>query len=281
VRVVIFTDLDGSLLNHEDYVYAAAVPALEKIRADNIPLIIVTSKTRYEVKPLQKELGISAPFIVENGGGIFFPDSLGMKNLTGGEKNGKYTVIRLGASYRDIRTFFVKAASRFAIRGFGDMKTAEIAELTDMSYIDAGRARHREFTEPFLAENDEDIRKIEKAARREGFKITKGGRFFHLIGAGQDKGIAVNKLIDIYREDGNETALVTVGIGDSENDLPMLQQVDIPVLIPRPQQGFLKIDLPGLVRAGEPGCRGWNSAVGSILNNLDGGYPPGKVFPCP
>jgi len=281
VRILIFTDLDGSLLNQEDYLYAEAVPTLEKIKAAGIPLVMVTSKTRTEVEHLQTKMNIADPFITENGGGIFFPDSLGMKNLAGGEKKGKYTFIRLGASYGNIRTFFVKAASRFAIRGFGDMKTAEIAELTGMSDIDVGRARRREFTEPFLAENDEDIREIERMARREGFKITKGGRFFHLLGAGQDKGVAVNRLIDIYRKDGMETALVTVGIGDSENDLPMLQQVDIPVLIPRPQQGFLNIELPGLVRAGEPGCRGWNSAVGAILNDLAGGDFPGKVFARP
>ncbi|MHB8091294.1 MAG: HAD-IIB family hydrolase [Syntrophales bacterium] len=281
MRILIFTDLDGSLLNHDDYSYEAALPALEKIKAANIPLIIVTSKTRGEVEPLQRELDISAPFIVENGGGIFFPESPELKNPVDGEKVEKYTVLGLGATYRDIRKFFAKVASRFSIRGFGDMTAAEIANLTGLPEIDVELARRREFTEPFLAENESDIGKIEKLALLEGLKITKGGRFFHLIGLGQDKGIAVKKVIDIYRNNGNQETLVTIGIGDSENDLPMLQQVDIPVLIPRLQQGLLHIELPGLVRANAPGCRGWNSAVGCILDNLAGGYLPDKVIPCP
>ncbi len=276
MRFAIFTDLDGSLLNQEDYTYAEAVPTLEKIRAAGIPLVIVTSKTRTEVEHLQTEMNIADPFITENGGGIFFPDSPVIKGPAGGEKDGKYFVIRLGAAYGDIRKFFVKASSRFAIRGFGDMTAAEIADLAGLSDIDAERARCREFTEPFLAENESDVAEMERMARNDGFKITKGGRFFHLIGIGQDKGIAVEKVIDIFQEKENQERFVTIGIGDSENDLPMLRQVDIPVLIPRPRHGFLDVQMPGLVRAREPGARGWNSAVGRILTDFGNGCLPEK-----
>jgi mannosyl-3-phosphoglycerate phosphatase len=280
VRILIFTDLDGSLLNHNDYDYAAAVPTLERIRAGNISLVIATSKTRSEVQSLQAEMGILDPFIVENGGGIFFHDSQGIRNRWGGEKSEKYQVFRLGAKYRDVRKFFVKMSSRYKIKGFGDMTIAEIAEMTGLPEIEAERARRREFTEPFLAEDEQDIPEMEKLARLEGFKITEGGRFHHLIGSGQDKGLAVKKCIEIYGGKENQINLVTVGVGDSENDLPMLRQVDIPVLIPRPRKGWLNIELPGLVRAEETGSRGWNSAVGCVLDNLEEGYFSGKDLSC-
>ena len=70
--MIIFTDLDGSLLNHEDYSFREALPALARIRRSAIPLIFVTSKTRGEVEILQQEMCIREPFIVENGGGIIF-----------------------------------------------------------------------------------------------------------------------------------------------------------------------------------------------------------------
>ncbi|HON96275.1 MAG TPA: HAD hydrolase family protein [Deltaproteobacteria bacterium] len=72
-RLIVFTDLDGTLLNHGDYSWEAARPALEKTRALGIPLVICTSKTRPEVELLRAEIGVAGPFIVENGGGIFFP----------------------------------------------------------------------------------------------------------------------------------------------------------------------------------------------------------------
>jgi len=98
-------------------------------------------------------------------------------------------------------------------------------------------------------------------------KIVRGGRFYHLVGARQDKGASVRRLRDIYRLSG-DTDHIAIGIGDSENDLPLLQEVNIPVLIPHPESGYLGISLPGLVKAREPGSRGWNEAVGRILNEL-------------
>ena len=83
MQVIIFTDLDGSLLNHEDYSFAEATPSLDRIKRSGIPLIMTTSKTRREIEPLQREMGIGEPFIVENGGGIFFPH--GYRNLLIGD----------------------------------------------------------------------------------------------------------------------------------------------------------------------------------------------------
>jgi len=73
MNILVFTDLDGSLLNHDDYSFEEARPALDRLRKAKIPLIFVTSKTCREVEPLQNRLGLREPFIVENGGGIFVP----------------------------------------------------------------------------------------------------------------------------------------------------------------------------------------------------------------
>ena len=73
-RFVIFTDLDGTLLDHHTYSYDAARPALERLRKSEIPLIMVSSKTRIEIEVLRTEIGNREPFIPENGGAIFIPD---------------------------------------------------------------------------------------------------------------------------------------------------------------------------------------------------------------
>ena len=71
--IVIFTDLDGTLLDHNSYGWEKAEPALRLCRESRIPLILVSSKTRSEIRALQQELGLSSPFVSENGGGVFFP----------------------------------------------------------------------------------------------------------------------------------------------------------------------------------------------------------------
>lgn len=268
MQAIIFTDLDGSLLDHYDYSWKAAAPSLSRIKRYAIPLIIATSKTRREVEPLQRDLGFRDPFIVENGGGIFFPP--GFRGLIGqeGEPAGDYTLIRLGVPYPTVRGFLERMKERFALKGFGDLTNVEIAGLTGLSLEQAGLARDREFTEPFLMERVEDMVSLRELAAAEGIRITRGGRFFHLIGGRQHKGEAVRIAAEIVGRfsGGNPT---TVGLGDSENDLPMLREVDIPVLIPHPERGYLNCALPGMIRAREPGSRGWNETVERLLNQLE------------
>jgi len=265
LKFIVFTDLDGSLLNHGDYSFAEAKPSLDRIKQSGIPLIMTTSKTRREVELLQREMGMREPMIVENGGGIYFPR--GYRNLTIGrdEQRDDYTVIRIGTSYSRIRDFLEKIGVRFNIRGFGDMAPSEIAALTGLPIEKAALAKEREFTEPFILSRPDDIGPLSGMAESAGFAVTRGGRFHHLMGAGQDKGKAVRMVCDIFRRNSG-TALTSVGLGDSENDLAMLEQVDVPILIPRPGKGYLDVRLPGLIRAMETGARGWNDVVQNLLN---------------
>jgi mannosyl-3-phosphoglycerate phosphatase len=265
--LIVFTDLDGSLLNHEDYSFAEARPVLARISGNNIPLIFVTSKTRREVEILQRAMGVREPFIVENGGGIYFPAGYRGWTIERGREVAGYTLIELGVSYAQIRSFLARFGSRFGIRGFGDWSVNEISARTGLAMDKAERAGQREFTEPFVAASFADMAALEALAAEHGLKITRGGRFYHLIGAGQDKGVAVRTAREIFdRYLGRHP--VAIGIGDGENDLPMLAQVDIPVLIPRPDGTSLDLLLPRVVIAGDPGCRGWNNAMGKILDEL-------------
>ena len=48
-HLIIFSDLDGTLLDHDDYRWQAADPALARLRAANIPLVLNSSKTVPEI----------------------------------------------------------------------------------------------------------------------------------------------------------------------------------------------------------------------------------------
>ena len=265
--LIIFTDLDGSLLNHEDYSFREALPALARIKRMTIPLVFVTSKTRGEVEILQEEIGIREPFIVENGGAIFFPAGYRGRTIATGRSLNGYTVIELGVSYARIREFLTQFSSRFGIMGFGDWSVAEIASRTGLSADQATLAGQREFTEPFVTGSGADMGALQALAEAHGLKITRGGRFYHLIGAAQDKGMAVRTTREIFSRYLGGTPLA-IGLGDSENDLSMFTQVDIPVLIPRPDGTRLNLRLPRLVVAHSPGCRGWNAAMEDILDEF-------------
>jgi len=127
-------------------------------------------------------------------------------------------------------------------------------------------AKNREFTEPFLMEDVSALLDLEETAKANGLKITRGGRFFHFIGERQDKGRAVQIATEIISGNINDK-VISIGIGDSANDIPMLECVDIPVLIPHPDGSFEDLDINNLMHAGQPGSKGWNQIVIDILSN--------------
>jgi mannosyl-3-phosphoglycerate phosphatase len=268
MNILIFTDLDGSLLNHGDYSFAEAEETLDRLNREGIPLIMTTSKTRSEVEALQRESGLHGPFIVENGGGIYFPERCRRLKMLFYPADDACAVIRLGMPYRDIRRFMAEIPEEYGVRGFGDMTVEEIAASANMPVRNARLARQREYTEPFVLEHGEKLDSLTALALANRIRIIRGGRYFHFMSVHQDKGKAVSLTSEIFRK-STGCDYLTIGIGDSPNDYPMLRAVDIPILIP-PGDGSYdsSFALFGLLRAGHPGSRGWNEAVSRLLDTL-------------
>jgi len=98
-RTLVFTDLDGTLLDHDTYSWAAAAPALEELQRREIPLIFCTSKTDAEVQALRRAMGNSHPFIVENGGAIVIPPGF-FRPVPPFRRNSRALTLVLGRLFR-------------------------------------------------------------------------------------------------------------------------------------------------------------------------------------
>jgi mannosyl-3-phosphoglycerate phosphatase len=268
--LLIFTDLDGSLLDHHSYTYGGAEKTLKLLRRYKIPLILASSKTKAEILRLQEQLELNEPFIAENGGGIFMPADYTMLDTGIFEKSGRFCRLRFGRPYREIREVFVTLRDKYTLKGFGDMSVEEVIEATGLDRTDALLAQQRDFTEPFLFMAEPRLLEIKREAADRGLKITRGGRFYHLMAADQDKGRAVTETTRLFQAQSDDR-IITAGLGDAENDYVMLRAVDLPVLIPKPDGSYEDMDLPGLRRAPYPGSRGWGVAVEEILHECDTG----------
>jgi mannosyl-3-phosphoglycerate phosphatase len=118
-------------------------------------------------------------------------------------------------------------------------------------------------------EDDAGIVDLATMAAANGFKITRGGRFYHLMGAGQDKGLAAKRTLSVFHRHAGQRPLA-VGLGDSANDRALLESVDIAILLPHPDGSFESLDLSNLRRARSPGSRGWNDALQEVLDRIKG-----------
>jgi mannosyl-3-phosphoglycerate phosphatase len=268
--LVIFTDLDGTLLDADCYSFDAAQEALELVRAREVPLVLASSKTRAEIEALRHQLQNDHPFIVENGGAVFVPSGYFSAPVEEARLRGAYQVIELGVPYAALRAALKDIAREtgYPLRGFGDMSPSEIAEVTGLTVEGAALAKQREYDEPLLLEGPPDlIEQLDRMIQSRGLRLSQAGRFYHLTGA-TDKGAACRYLVETYRQVAKQKRerLVTVGIGDSLNDLPMLAEVDRPILLQKPDGSYdPRITLPRLEPAPGPGPAGWNRVVMEIL----------------
>ena len=262
-RLLIFTDLDGTLLNHESYRWQQARPALQRVTEAGIPLILNSSKTAAEVRILREQLGNTDPFIVENGAAVVIPE-----NAFGNEGE---QVVHFGASRDEVlQVLATQRANGAGFRGFADMSDDALAECSGLDVVSAARARQRLGTEPLLWEGSEDERvRFEAALAAENLRLVRGGRFYHAMGI-FDKADGARFLLNKYREQYQERyggqRVVAIALGDSPNDQQMLEEADIPVVIRGVNSN--EVQLPSgkhAMRSLKPGPEGWNECVLNLL----------------
>lgn len=266
--LLVFTDLDGTLLDYETYNSESAIPAVNTLKEKNIPLIFCSSKTRAEIEEIRLQLHNNYPFISENGGAIFIPKDYFPHSFHFTREEAHYFIIELGTPYVKLREVLNQMCTLLPgkIRGFGDLTLKEVSEFCGFSLSHAKLAKKREYDEPFILDDETAVDMLQKIASRSNLQINRGGRFYHLIGH-SNKGKAVLLLRELYRQ--ISIKLKTVALGDSLNDLPMLKVVDYPILVQKPDGSYdPSVKLDNLILASGSGPSGWCGALLKLLATI-------------
>jgi mannosyl-3-phosphoglycerate phosphatase family protein len=292
------------------------------LKEKNIPLILTSAKTRLEQNKIRKDLGLSDPYIAENGGAVvipkgYFSDSAlrdieyplreaeeienegaytndeKRRNLDDPEqsttihdsrthttkKTSKVIVMELGESADSIRTKLSYIRKKYDInfKGVADFSIEELSNLVSISKEQAKRMAKRNYSETILQIQRKDSSRFFKYVKAEGMKVIYGGRFFDVT-IGTDKGLAVGLLKRLFNNKIHND-VTFLGIGDSTNDVPMLNLMDVPILVQRPNGSWLNneemkmktgsnsvgINFARIIKVEGIGPNGWENAINKII----------------
>ena len=272
-RQLIFTAVEGALVDTRSDSFAKAEEALSELERRQIALILMTARTRAEIEPLRRKLQHNHPFVTESGGGIFFPEGYFNVKIPGAVRNGRYLCISQGQPYKDVCDALDEIAeeSGVGVAGFHHMSPREVADNTGMRVRDAELARSREYDEPFFftSADEKAIARFVEAANQRGFKARQSGTFWY-FSAGCDPARAVRSVTQLFRE-ATRIKLRSVGIGGSADDLTWLRAVDHAILLPEAKAGpesstsAQSRDARKIAQGDAPGPEGWNAAILNII----------------
>lgn len=253
--LLVFTDLDGTLLCHENYRWDAASPALERLREIGAGVVMASSKTAPEICALRDDIGLQQwRAIVENGAGLLDPYAPDAKDRS------VYTKLRAKLDK-------VPARLRENFRGFGDLDVAQVSDLTGLSLSAAALAKDRAFSEPGVWSGSPQMKtEFMDALTTQGMSTLEGGRFLTLS-FGTTKADQMAQIVQDY------APRHTIALGDAPNDIEMLEAADFGVIIANPHRDPLPV-LNGeksgtIIRTTQAGPEGWNAAILAHLTRLD------------
>jgi mannosyl-3-phosphoglycerate phosphatase family protein len=270
-QLLVYTDLDGSLLDHHDYSHEAADTMLAELERMHVPVIPATSKTAAELLGIRRELNNHHPFIIENGAAVYIPanyfrtrpldteivNEFWVKAFTKPRRYWQSLLQSMDKDFEDCYTTFEQAG----VKG--------IIEMTGLEPGKAGQASMRSYGEPvFWRGTETEKEKFIKQLEEHGAVVLQGGRFLHVSGK-CNKGTALRWLTRQYQSDDPGQSFLTIAAGDSQNDVAMLEAADIALIIRSPVSEKPVIDQPQhCFLPGDFGPKGWVEGMNMVLEFL-------------
>lgn len=270
---VIYSDLDGTLLDHHSYSAEAAKDTLAKLREKGIPVIPCTSKTAAETLAISAQLELDGPMIVENGAAVWIPTQWGLSRTEIAINEGDMWCHGFGLPRamirRQLAILSVEWGNRY--QSLSDLTDQQVMSLTGLDAHSARLAKQRHFCETVVwLGTPADRVAFAQQVRALDLHCVQGGRFVHILSSG-GKAEAMTWLHQkICAERLGFDEALSISAGDAENDRELLQVTDLALLVRSPvhEPPTLK-RAGGLVISDQLGPAGWSEGIETLLERLE------------
>ncbi|MFY8273529.1 HAD-IIB family hydrolase [Pseudoalteromonas sp. SSDWG2] len=262
VLPVIFTDLDGTLLDHHTYKCDEALPLLTQLEQAGVPVVINSSKTAAEIIPICQKLNIHDPFIAENGAVLYIPKNWFSSAPEGARHEQNYWVVPFSPQKATFLKVLEVLKAHFGdyFSSFTELGLEGVGKLTGLEGEALALAFNREYSEPLYWQGDAmQLREFSAAVKAMGYDVLKGGRFVHLT-QGADKGVALRYFMGLMQQQYNRP-LHSIALGDSHNDAAMLEAADTAIVIANPSNKTPILSRECAIFSVQTGPRGWQETL--------------------
>ena len=263
---LIFTDLDGTLLDHDSYECDVIKPFLAELNDTGINVIFNTSKTFAEVIDIQAGLEHHQPFIVENGAAVYIPKNYFAVKPIGCDEYHGFWRYALTQSCDKLHDDLNQHASQFShcVRLFSQFLAQEVAELTGLPLDKSELALQRQYSDPIcFSGSDTQRQQFIDIMSSLDYEVLVGGRFIHIT-KGTNKGLAQKWLLNQFKK-AYRNPFTVIALGDSQNDVAMLKAADTAVLIKNPgSQVQAHILQKAWQLSDKPAPEGWVQEVSAL-----------------
>ena len=259
--VVIFTDLDGSLLHRDTFKFDSIKDYIVSLVNNGIIIIPNSSKTEKEIENFNTELGVDLPYISENGSSIY---GLNLIN-----KHFPNKIILSREKEELLKIFNDKVPEQIKNKCIQISKMSKKVQENILGKKDERLkdALDRKYTLPFLFKGDRNEKnRLLKLLNTNSLTLQEGGRVSNLCD-NVNKVKSMNRVVKILKK--IEEKIITIAVGDNYNDLDMLKNCDIPCLVFNDQFKLDQINIDNLIFSNKPSPEGWADVIKKALAKLN------------
>ena len=260
-KVLIFSDLDGTLLNRDTFSFDEIKNYILYLISNDISLIPNSSKTKEEINEFNKKLGEDLPYIVENGAAIF---DLHLINSNFPEE------IVLSREIEEILTIFSEKIPENLVSKLKFLHNLDLSDQMKILGLSKEKIRNalkRKYSIPLLFNgNISEKREIKNLVKSAGLTLQEGGRVINLCD-NVSKSTAMKKVVKLFNKISNDK-LTTIAVGDNFNDLEMLKNSDIPCLVFNDKFTLETININNCLVSKKSAPEGWEEIVKLALDKI-------------
>ena len=261
LKILIFTDLDGTLLDRDTFKFDKIRDYLKKLLSKGIFIIPNTSKTEREILEFNNELGSSLPYISENGAVISGLDllnsNLPKELILSREKDNLIKIFENS----------VPLNLQDKCKWLNEMDKKKQSLIFGLENEKLKLALDRKYTVPFIFEGPKNEKKeLSKIVKKSGLALQEGGRVINLTDK-VNKAKALQVFVRFFKK--NNKNIKTIAVGDNYNDLDMLKTSDFPCLVFNDKFTLDQIPINNLIITNKPSPEGWADVIKMALVKIN------------